>query len=172
MKQRLLLAKTLIPEPEILLLDEPASGMDPHGRALLKDVIHKLADQGRSIIVSSHILTEMSEFCTSVGIMERGQLVLSGPVDEVSRRVLGYGLLSVGILNGTAKARSIIDEDSRAGAVREANGELEFTFDGDSEAASQILAHLVTSGVQVSSFARKTGDLEDVFLKVGAREVS
>jgi ABC-type glutathione transport system ATPase component len=83
MRQRLMLAKTLIPEPEVLLLDEPASGLDPQGRIDLKDVLKALAADGKTVLISSHILAEMSEFCTSVAIMERGRMVVSGKIDEI-----------------------------------------------------------------------------------------
>ena len=78
MRQRLMLAKTLLPDPKVLLLDEPASGVDPYGRALLKDIMRKLGAAGKTVIISSHILSELSEFCTSIGIMQKGEMVISG----------------------------------------------------------------------------------------------
>ena len=86
MRQRLMLAKTLIPEPRALLLDEPASGVDPQGRIDLKNILRRLGDEGKTVLISSHILAEMNEFCTSVAIMERGSLVVSGRIDDVNRR--------------------------------------------------------------------------------------
>ncbi len=89
MRQRLMLAKTLVAEPKVLLLDEPASGVDPQGRIDLKNILRRLGEEGKTILISSHILTEMNEFCTSVAIMERGSLVISGRIEDVNQRVMG-----------------------------------------------------------------------------------
>ena len=89
MRQRLMLAKTLIPDPQVLMLDEPASGLDPPGRIDLKNVLKGLAAAGKTVLISSHILSEMSEFCTSVAIMERGRMVINGTIAEVQGRVMG-----------------------------------------------------------------------------------
>src|SRR5262249_15021858 len=95
MRQRLMLAKTLIPAPRVLLLDEPASGVDPQGRIDLKRILRRLAEEQNTVLISSHILAEMNEFCTSVAIMERGQIKISGRIEEVNRRVMGDSLVSV-----------------------------------------------------------------------------
>ena len=84
-----MLAKTLIPDPRVLLLDEPASGVDPQGRIDLKNILRRLAEEKQTVLISSHILTEMDEFCTSVAIMERGQLVVGGRIEEVNQRIMG-----------------------------------------------------------------------------------
>jgi ABC-2 type transport system ATP-binding protein len=172
MRQRLILAKTLLPEPQVLLLDEPASGMDPNGRADLKNAIRTLAAEGKTVLISSHILSEMSEFCTAVGIMEEGRLVVSGRVDEITAQVLGHGVLSVEVLDAAAELERIVRTDRRAGALIRQGNVFEFSYDGDARAASDLLARLVGAGVRVASFARKQAGLEEVFLKVGARELS
>jgi ABC-2 type transport system ATP-binding protein len=172
MRQRLILAKTLLPEPDVLLLDEPASGMDPNGRADLKRAIKTLAAQGKTVLVSSHILSEMAEFCTSIGIMERGRMVVSGRVDEVTDKVLGKGMLAVEVLGPDEEFERIVAADTRAGRPMRQGGVFEFSFDGDENAASDLLTALVTGGVRVASFTRKQGGLEELFLKVGARELS
>jgi ABC-2 type transport system ATP-binding protein len=172
MRQRLVLAKTLIPQPHVLLLDEPASGMDPHGRADLKNVMRTLASQGKTVLVSSHILSEMSEFCTSVGIMERGRMVVSGRVADVMAQVMGHGTLRVEVIGSVDEFHRIVGQDSRIGPITQKDGALEFAFHGDVEAASDLLCRLVQSGVRVASFARKREGLEELFLKVGAKELS
>jgi ABC-2 type transport system ATP-binding protein len=175
MRQRLMLAKTLIPDPQVLLLDEPASGMDPHGRADLKQILRSLAARNKAVLVSSHILSEMSEFCNAIGIMERGRMVISGSVDEVSRQVMGQAVLSVELL-GADKADaflSVLGRDKAAGPVHEAgDGKYEFTYDGEAPEAAELLKRLVMAGIPVVSFARKKEGLEELFLKVGARELS
>jgi ABC-2 type transport system ATP-binding protein len=172
MRQRLMLAKTLIPDPQVLLLDEPASGVDPQGRIDLKNILKRLSSEGKTVLISSHILAEMNEFCTSVAIMEQGRLVISGRIDEVNARIMGDSLLSVEVLGDPATFLRLIGEDDRAGTVEPRGNALEFRFRGDAEAASELLARLIQSGVRVASFSRRRDNLEDLFLKVGARELS
>ncbi len=170
MRQRLMLAKTLIPAPRVLLLDEPASGVDPQGRIDLKNILRRLADERTTVLISSHILAEMNEFCTSVAIMERGSLVISGRIDEVNRRVMGDSLLSVEVLGDPELFLSIVGPDERAGPVEHRNHSFEFRFQGDSEAAASLLTTLVERGVRVASFERRRDNLEELFLKVGSLE--
>jgi ABC-2 type transport system ATP-binding protein len=173
MRQRLMLAKTLIPDPQILILDEPASGVDPQGRIDLKNVIRAQAAAGKAILISSHILTEMQEFCTSVAIMQKGQMVVSGRIDEVSARVMGTSSLAVEVLDGHEAFLRLVASDGRAGPVERRNGTaFEFPFQGGPDSAADLLATLVREGVRVASFAPRRDGLEDVFLKVGAKEVS
>ncbi|MFI5458400.1 MAG: ATP-binding cassette domain-containing protein [Isosphaerales bacterium] len=172
MRQRLMLAKTLIPAPRVLLLDEPASGVDPQGRIDLKNILRRLAEERTTILISSHILAEMNEFCTSVAIMERGSLVVSGRIEEVNRRVMGHSLVSVEVLGDPLLFLSIIGPDHRAGPVEHKNNSYEFRFEGDSEAASDLLTTLVQRGVRVASFERRKDNLEELFLKVGSKELA
>jgi ABC-2 type transport system ATP-binding protein len=173
MRQRLMLAKTLIPDPQILILDEPASGVDPQGRIDLKNVIRAQAAEGKAILISSHILTEMQEFCTSVAIMQRGQMMVSGRIDEVSARVMGTSYLTIEVLGDPEPFLRLVGSDGRAGMVERKNGTAyEFPFEGGPDAAAELLASLVRAEVRVASFAPRRDGLEDVFLKVGAKEVS
>jgi ABC-2 type transport system ATP-binding protein len=172
MRQRLMLAKTLIPDPRVLLLDEPASGVDPQGRIELKNILRRLAEEKRTVLISSHILTEMDEFCTSVAIMERGRLVVGGRIDEVNRRIMGDSLISVELLGDPEVFLSIVGASGKAGPVERKNGTYEFRFQGEREAASDLLTALVHGGVRVASFERRRDNLEELFLKVGSRELS
>ena len=172
MRQRLILAKTLLPEPEVLLLDVPASGVDPFGRALLKDIMRQQAAAGKTVIISSHILSELSEFCTSVGIMEKGVLVVSGDVHEVATKVFGAAEIVLDVVSGGELVEGIVAADGRAGPVKREGAAFVFTFTGGPPEASELLTALVAAGVRVASFAPRQEDLEAVFLKVGAREVS
>jgi ABC-2 type transport system ATP-binding protein len=173
MRQRLMLAKTLLPDPQVLMLDEPASGMDPHGRADLRNILKKLSARGKTVLVSSHILAEMNEFCTAIGIMERGRMVVSGTVEEVSRQVMGLAMLSIEILDKQDALKAILRHDRLAGALEElAANRFEFSYDGEPHHVSELLARLVAGGVPIVAFGRKKEGLEELFLKVGAREVS
>jgi ABC-2 type transport system ATP-binding protein len=178
MRQRMMLAKTLIPDPEVLLLDEPASGVDPQGRIDLKRIIRDLSGRGKTVLISSHILSEMNEFCTSVVIMERGSVVVSGKIDEVNARIMGDSLLVVEVLGDPEGFLTLIADDPHAGTARPApNGgtgshAYEFRYRGDAVAASELLASLIRGGVRVASFTRRKDNLEELFLKVGAKELS
>ena len=172
MRQRLMLAKTLLPEPKVLLLDEPASGMDPHGRAQMKQVIRDFADDGGTVLVSSHILSEMDEFCTSIGIMERGQMVVSGKVDEIAAKVLDQAIVDIEVVSGSDALLKVLARHGIEAEPDEAKQRFAIPFDGDDRAASDLLTELVNAGVRVSSFTRKRESLEDVFLLIGAKELS
>jgi ABC-2 type transport system ATP-binding protein len=172
MRQRLMLAKTLVAEPKVLLLDEPASGVDPQGRIDLKNILRRLGEEGKTILISSHILTEMNEFCTSVAIMERGTLVVSGRIEEVNQRVMGDLFLAVEVLGEPDVLLEIIADDGRAGPVERRENAFEFRFRGDAEAASDLLAKLVRHEFRVCSFVRRRDNLEELFLKVGSKELS
>lgn len=176
MRQRLVLAKSLIPEPKVLLLDEPASGVDPQGRIDLKNAIKRLASEGRTVLLSSHILAEMTEFCTSVAIMEKGSMVISGTIEEVQARVAGAGVLQVEVLDVDevdSLLRRVATDDPLADAVhRIAPGRYEITFHGGPEHAAALLSQMVQAGVRVVSFTKRREGLEEIFLKVGAKELS
>ncbi len=172
MKQRLMLAKTLIPDPPIILLDEPASGMDPHSRLLLRDLLVQLGRDGKVVVLSSHILAELSEMCTSIGVMERGRMVLSGQVDEIRTRVMGHGELRVDVRCGHDALAAVVSQAAEAGEPRWEGDIAAIPFAGDADAAASLLEALIRAGVRVSSFQRHTAGLDELFLKIGAREVA
>jgi ABC-2 type transport system ATP-binding protein len=172
MRQRLMLAKTLIPDPHVLMLDEPASGLDPQGRIDLKNVLKSLAAAGKTVLISSHILAEMSEFCTAVAIMERGRMVVSGTIAEIQDRIMGGAVLVVEVLGDLGPLGAIVHADPLAGPIERSNGTIAIPYRGNAEQASDLLAALVQGGVRVASFARRREGLEELFLKVGAKELS
>lgn len=172
MRQRLILAKTLLPDPQIILLDEPASGMDPHGRILLKDILVTLSGLGKTILISSHILTELSDFCTSVAVMERGRLVVAGRVSEVSEAVLGKTEVEVEVLEHPDRCAEILRQIPEIRNIEQTGDHLTFATDGGREEESRILEALLAKGVRVVAYGRKRENLEDVFMKIGAKEVS
>jgi ABC-2 type transport system ATP-binding protein len=172
MRQRLMLAKTLIPDPQVLMLDEPASGLDPQGRIDLKNVLKALAAEGKTVLISSHILSEMSEFCTAVAIMEKGRMVVNGTIAEIQERVMGGAILAVEVLGEPGALESIVESDPLALSIERTNGCFSIRYSGDAEQASDLLASLIRGGVRVASFARRREGLEELFLKVGAKELS
>jgi ABC-2 type transport system ATP-binding protein len=173
MRQRLVLAKTLIPEPRILLLDEPASGLDPIGRIELRNILAALAGRGAAVLVSSHILTELSEYCTAVGIMEKGRMVISGTIESVLARLGSRGTLRVRAARAhSALADILAHEPLLSGIEVKDNLVAHGAFAGGGEDAARLLARLVAAGVEVADFHVEEDDIEKIFLKVGARELS
>ncbi len=173
MRQRLMLAKSLIADPDILLLDEPASGMDPWGRINLKMVLKELAARGKAVLISSHILSEMSEFCTSVAIMECGRLVVAGAIDEVKARVMGAGVeLVVEVIGDASALADVVADDPMAGLLMRRDGAYVIPYAGTPEQSADLLGAIVGAGVRVAAFGRRKEGLEELFLKVGARELS
>ena len=172
MRQRLMIAKTLLPDPQVVILDEPASGVDPQGRVDLKNMVRDLARRGRAVLISSHILSELQEFCTSVAIMERGRLVVSGAVGDVARQVMGTAVYEARLLSGEETFRRLLADDGRAGPPADDAGTFRFPYSGTPADAADLLARLVAAGVRVAAFGPRESGLEEMFLRVGARELS
>lgn len=172
MRQRLVLAKTLLPDPQVLLLDEPASGLDPLARIELRELLRRQGERGRTILVSSHILTELSEFCTSIGIMEKGRLVISGRIDEIITRFTERKRLVVDLHPPSDSAIAWLTERGQVSGLERINGRVEFDFTGTDEDVVELLRLLVASGAPVRGYFEKRMGVEDILLKVGAREVS
>ena len=172
MRQRLCLAHALVHDPQVLLLDEPASGLDPRARVEMRELLRELGAMGKTVVVSSHILAELAELCDSVGIIEKGRLVASGSLDEISRRVRQGRTLRLKVLSNRDEAEAILRDRPGVGEVYEGNGYLEVEFLGDDEATARLLAALVGRGVKVVSFTEVAGDLEDAFLRLTKGEVA
>ena len=170
MQQRLCLAHALVHDPQVLLLDEPASGLDPRARVELRELLRELRSMGKTILISSHILPELEELCTSVAIVDRGQVLAQGRVAEIEKRlrfgaVLRVRLLLEGEALEAARDRFATDPDV-ASAVLLDDGTIELGFRGDDEATARLLASTVAAGLPVVSFARAASDLEELFLQV------
>lgn len=172
MRQWLCLAHALVHDPQVLLLDEPASGLDPRARVEMRELLRELGAMGKTIVVSSHILSELAELCDSVGIVEKGRLVASGSLDEIARHVRQVRTLCLRVLSDQAEAKAILRDQPGIGQVYEANGCLEVEFLGDDEATADLLAALVVRGVRVVSFSEVSSDLEEVFLRLTKGEVA
>lgn len=174
MKQRLCLAKTLVHDPKVLLLDEPASGLDPRARIEFRLLLKELQQMGKTIFVSSHILPELADFCNVVGIMEQGNLIVSGRVADIVQKLEGGIVLEVRITgdpaNG-AKATALLQGYPEVREVRAEGNHLEIEFTGLHDALPNLLGHLVGNGIPVATFAQRSADLEDVFMKVTAGAV-
>jgi ABC-2 type transport system ATP-binding protein len=168
MKQRLCLGRALIHDPPVLVLDEPAAGLDPRARIQLREMIRQLAADGKTILISSHILTELAEMCDMVGIIERGGLLAVGTVKEIQRAVTKhhYTEMFVRLLSGTPAAEGWLRERPNVQKVAIEDGRVTFLLDGDGEAQADLLRDLVSAGHRVSAYGTESRSLEDVFMRV------
>jgi ABC-2 type transport system ATP-binding protein len=175
MRQRLCLAHTLVHDPQLLILDEPASGLDPRARVEMREILRELRSMGKSILVSSHILPELGEMCTGVGIIDRGQLLRSGSIDEIERSLRAGAVLRIELLSDAEPAAEWLRRDPRVGEIEQQPGdagttELEVPFDGTLDDQARLLGELIAAGHRVSAFSQATSDLEEIFLKVTGQE--
>ncbi len=166
MKQRLCLAKTLIHDPKVLLLDEPASGLDPRARIEIKELFKELKAMGKTIMISSHILPELADFCNKVGIIERGELLVSGDVQDIMDQVTGGRTLEIRLLDGMDKAADLLADAPGVRAVRPMDSHLQVDFTGSPEAQADLNTLLVRHSLRVLAFTEQAMDLEDIFMKV------
>ena len=174
MQQRLCLAHALVHDPEVLLLDEPASGLDPRARIELRELLRELRKLGKTILISSHILPELEEICTSVAIIDRGRVLASGRITDIERRlrvgaVLRVRLLAEGDALEAARVHFAAEPDVASAALLE-DGTIEIGFRGEDEAAAALLARSVGAGLPIVSFTRAASDLEELFLQVTGAE--
>ena len=173
MQQRLCLAHALVHDPKVLLLDEPASGLDPRARVELRELLRELRALGKTILISSHILPELEELCTSVAIVDRGQVLAQGRVSDIERRLRFGAVLRVRLLLDGDDARGRprpVRGASRTSRRRRSStdGTIELGFRGDDAASARLLADSVAAGLPIVSFARAASDLEELFLQVTA----
>jgi len=166
MKQRLCLAKTLVHDPPVLILDEPSSGLDPRARLEVKALLKELCRMGKTILISSHILTELADCCTSIGIIERGQLLMHGPIAEVYRRIRTNRVLDIKVIERLDLALSIVRSRPETIDVQSTDHTLKIEMATDDEGVAALLQQLLAGGVRVQSFAEKDPTLEDVFMLV------
>jgi ABC-2 type transport system ATP-binding protein len=169
MKQRLCLARALVHDPQVLLLDEPASGLDPRARIEMRELIRELRRMGKTILVSSHILPELEELCTWVGFIDAGRMVAAGPISDVRNQVLTGRRLRVEVVNADEvkllAARDQIEDRRGVISVDLVEDGLEVAVE-DTFQDQDLLIELVRAGVAVRSFARVTGDLSEAFMRL------
>lgn len=167
MQQRLCLARCLVHDPALLLLDEPASGLDPRARAELKDLLAELGRMGKIVVVSSHILPELADFCNMVGIIERGNILAFGPMNEVIRQFQPVRSIEMHLLGDLWAAQGFLNEQPNVAKVEKVgeNG-LALEFSGTLDDQADLLRELVNKGHRLLDFRERHADLEDVFLKV------
>jgi ABC-2 type transport system ATP-binding protein len=179
MSQRLSLARTMIHDPQLLILDEPASGLDPRARIELRELLKELRALGKTIMISSHILTELAEMCTHIAIIERGHLLTSGDVQTILRSLQPHRTIEIRLIAGAEKAIALLQSlpgvlDVRAAPSEASGTELEqagaatllVDYTGDDHGLGELLSTLVGEGVLMTRFAEQAGNLEDIFMRV------
>jgi ABC-2 type transport system ATP-binding protein len=177
----LCLAHALVHDPQVLLLDEPASGLDPRARVEMRELLRELGAMGKTVVLSSHILSELSELCDSIGIIEKGHLVANGLLEQIQHQVQGGRKLHIKVLSDPQAAitalraqpqvSNVILHDPEAQAGPD-SGMLDVDFLGDESAVADLLETLVAQRVRVVFFREEHTDLEDLFLRLTKGEAS
>jgi ABC-2 type transport system ATP-binding protein len=166
MKQRLCLGRAMIHDPPVMILDEPAAGLDPRARIQLREMIGQLAADGKSILVSSHILTELAEMCDTVAIIEQGRLLAVGTVEEIHRARQAQRNVHLTVLSGAESLPGWLAERGITNDVKVEGKSVEFLHDGDQQIEADMLRDLVLAGYRVVAFGSRAKSLEDVFMQV------
>ena len=171
MQQRLCLARALIHDPDVLLLDEPASGLDPRARVEFRELLRTLQGMGKTVVISSHILLELAEICSDIAIIRAGQLVMAGNVEQVTHSLGGGNQIEVRVLERATDAKQLLKEMAEISNLLNENedGEvIQAEFSGDNQALHRILAELMAHDIPVVSFAprRAVDRLEEVYMSI------
>ena len=175
MKQRLCLARSLVHNPELLILDEPASGLDPRARFEMKGILRNLSEMGKTIIVSSHILPELAEMCTTIGIIEHGKMMVSGTVNSIMAGVNRQNPLIIRVVGELDTAVRLLKESPMVENLSMSEQELYVSLQKnvleenplqEEEKEAALLTTLIQGGVRISSYTREKGNLESVFMQI------
>lgn len=166
MKQRLCLAKTLVHDPPVLILDEPTSGLDPRARIEVKALLRELRRMGKTILISSHILSELADCCTSIGVIERGQLLMHGTIDSVYRQIRRNRIVEIRFVENQIEGVSILRSSPALRSIDINDNRVTVELETDDLGLSDLLEKLMKSNVKIRSFHDKDPNLEDVFMQV------
>jgi len=173
MQQRLCLAHALVHDPKVLLLDEPASGLDPRARVELRELLRELRAIGKTILISSHILPELEELCTSVAIVDHGRVLAAGTISEIGQKLRVGEVLRIRVLGGDADvetARAWFEGREDVASASIDAGQIEIGFRGDETGAAELLAAAVRAKIRVASYSPAATDLQELFLQVTDRD--
>ena len=171
LKQRLCLARALVHDPVVLLLDEPASGLDPRARVEMREILKELRRMGKTIVISSHILPELTELCTMIGIIDHGRMKVTGSVQEVVQQLSAGRRVRIAVIGDKEAAMAALKPLAAIREVEIANGAIEATYEGDESTAAEILQALTAGGIKVSGFSQVDGGLEEAFMRATSDEV-
>jgi len=166
MKQRLCLAKTLVHDPPVLILDEPTSGLDPRARIEVKALLKELRRMGKTVLISSHILSELADCCSSIGIIERGQMLVSGTIDSVYRQIRRNRMVDIRFTDRVEAGVSILRSCPELRDIEIDGNRVLAEFEADEAQLAAIMTRLVEEKIPMRSFSDKEPTLEDVFMMV------
>ena len=166
MQQQLSIARALIHDPDLLILDEPTSGLDPASRFSVREMLGELCDRGKTILISSHVLSELSEICTDIGILEQGKVKITGEVSEILERIENSNQLRITVLAGEQTAMGIFRHYGAVRSVTRSGRTFSLDFEGTPEEEAELLRLLIDSDIPVSGFMREPGSLESFFLQM------
>jgi ABC-2 type transport system ATP-binding protein len=164
MTQRLGLARVLLHDPQVLLLDEPASGLDPRARIEIRALLKRLRDLGKTIMVSSHILPELADVCNKIGIIEHGELLVNADVGEVMRQVRMQTVLNVAVVADTARAVKLLESHPQVESVETRGEVLVVTLKSGAHDYSELATMLIQAGLKLSLFKEDEINLETAFM--------
>ena len=168
MVQRMGVGVLLVHNPDFFLLDEPASGLDPKARIHLREVLRKLADEGKTIIISSHILTELSGFCTHIALMNDGKIVMHGAVEEIQQKVFDTRKIIISVLDNCEKATELVKEFPNTEIKTVKNNDITLEINAAESELADLNSLLINNGIKVYNFSEKKTDLEDLFMKISS----
>ena len=166
MKQRLCLARAMIHDPKLLILDEPTSGMDPRARVEFKELLKELCAEGKTILVSSHILSELAQMCTDIGIIDAGKIVLSGNMGDILKQVNDSNPIRVQVVENVREAVQFLRAEPEVRTITVEGNDLVVGFHGGKDAEAMRLAKLVAHNIGICGFWREQGDLESIFMQI------
>lgn len=166
MKQRLCLARALIHDPALLIMDEPTAGLDPRTRLEFRELIRDLKEEGKTILISSHLLTDLSELCTDIGIIDQGRMILHGSIEEIGNRINTSKPVIITVQDGMKLAMRLLKDHPQVQTITVREQEIMVGFTGDAMDESRLLAGLIEAGVAVRGFMREPGNLEAVFMQI------
>jgi len=168
MKQRLCLARALIHDPKVLILDEPASGLDPRARVEMRDILRNLKTMGKTILISSHILPELAEMCDEIGVIDNGKLIAHGNVAAIQAQLQGEKRIVIKVTDGLADVRTFLEEDPAISSIDIIDNRLEIAFNYRGTDAEQValLKRAILADLPIYAVSEEEKDLEDVFMAI------
>jgi ABC-2 type transport system ATP-binding protein len=173
MRQRIGIARALLPNPQVIILDEPAAGLDPAGRVQFRRLLSDLREQGKALVVSSHILADMEEYCTHIAMMSRGRLLRMGTVHEVSHHSIeaGRAMYEIQLVHVIPQAAQILEAIAGVAQVTVDRDRITLEYDADLQSAADLLREMLRQNLSVARFARQNSGLEQAYLRAGIGQV-
>lgn len=166
MKQRLSIARVLVHDPKLLLLDEPAGNLDPRARIEMRELLKELRRMGKTILISSHILPELQDLCNTVGIIERGELIYSGPWTDIVKKARGGLMLHVRVADNTAGAAALLAQDPAVESVNPVEDRIEVSLKSGIDDYSFVPARLIQAGFKLTMLKEEEANLETAFMRL------